>query len=287
MKFLSTLIYLISKKALMTKLGFRALRHLLGQLEIRVLRNLNHQFCILLIIVLALISYLVSPISIHAQDSTESGLLNKLNELKSEIASKAAQLKTQVSKKVQNKAFIGMILSNSSGEISLQTTSGQKTIKHDEFTEIIGAKNKKIKIDTLEDGDRIAALGDVDDKNNLVAQKLIYLENFATNSAELVWGQIQKSSAPTITIKTRDGETKNILTNSSTVFFLGNEEASIADSKVEKHLLARAVKLKDGSYRARFIYFIPSMGFTKPIEKQNPLIKSASPSASLKPSPKP
>ena len=233
--------------------------------------------CVLLITLT--IRYTLYPIPSYAQEATDSGLLQKLNELKNEIASKAAQIKNEVNKKVQNKAFLGTITNISDSEITLQTLNSIKTIKHDEFTEVIGAKNKEIKIDTLEVDDKIAALGDVDDKNNLVAQRLVFLENFASNSAQLVWGQIQKSSGSTITLKTKSNQTENISTNSQTQFFLGNEETTIIDAKAEKHLVARGTRLKDGSLRAKFIYFIPSSGFTKPTEKTQ--TKVASPSAKI------
>lgn len=229
------------------------------------------------------ITYHLQPIPSLAQDSSPSGsLLDKLNQLKTEIASKAAQIKSEVNKKVQDKAIIGTILNIDATEITLQTLNSEKQVKVDEFTEVIGLKNKKIKLETLEARDSIAAIGDMDDKNNLVARRLVFLENFATSSGELIWGQIQKSTGSTITVKTKEGETKNISTNSQTQFFLGNEEASIADSKVEKHLVSRATRLRDGSLRARFIYFIPSSGFTKPTEKSSPIPKTATPSASAK-----
>lgn len=223
----------------------------------------------------------------YAQESSPSGsLIEKLNALKEDIASKAAQIKKEVSQKVQNKAIIGTILDITSSEITIKTLNSDKIVKYDEFTEVFGLKNKKIKLTDLEDNDKIAALGDLDDKNNLVAKRLIYLEpaslRTASSSAELVWGQIQKSTGATITVKTKDGKTENVLTNSQTQFFLGNNEATTIDAKVEKYLLTRATRLKDGTLRARFIYFIPSVGFTKPTEKSLTTSKIATPSASVK-----
>lgn len=237
----------------------------------------------LLILIWALtIALTLNPAPLYAQESSQSGtLMQKLTDLKNDIASKAAEIKNEVNKKVQNKAFIGTIISISGSEITLQILDTTKTIKFDEFTKIIGAKNKEIKIDTLEEGDKIAALGDVDDKNYLITQQLVYLDNYASNSAQLIWGQIQKSQGSTITIKSKDGEIKSLVTNAQTNYFLGNNEASFADAKVEQHLLARAVPQKDGTLRARFIYFIPAPGFIKPSEKTS-TIKSASPSASIK-----
>lgn len=227
-------------------------------------------------IFILLISYLLSPISINAQTASPSGtLLQKLNELKSEIASKAAEIKNDINKKIQDKAVIGSILKIEDEQIIIQGLNNTKTVKYDEFTEILGLGGKKITIKTLEENDNIAALGDVDDKNNLVAQRLVYLENFASNSAQLVWGQIEKTAGSSITLKDRSGEKRAIATTAQTVFYLGNNEASIQDAKPEKFMVARGTRLKDGSLRARFIYFIPSVGFIKP-EK-----KTASPSAQV------
>lgn len=239
------------------------------------------QGTVLLILLIALtIRSTLYAVPSYAQDSTpSSSLSDKLNQLKSEIASKAAQLKTEVTKKVQNKAFIGKILLIDPGQMTIQTPTETRTIKYDEFTKIIGAKNKEIKIDTLEVDDTIAALGDVDDKNNVVAQELIYQDSPATISAQLVWGQIQKSSGSTIAVKTKDGQTKTLTTTSQTQYFLGNNEASIEDAKVEQYLIARGLPQKDGSLRTRFIYFIPSTGFTKPSEKSSNNLKASSPSA--------
>lgn len=220
----------------------------------------------------------ISPV--FAQEASPSGsLLQKLNELKTEIASKAAEIKTEVNKKVQDKAVIGSIIKIETSDIVVQTLNSTKTIKFDEFTEILGSKNKKIKIDTLEEGDNIASLGDIDDKNNLVAKRILYLDKASSPSADLVWGQIQKSTSPTITLKDKLGEIHNINTNSLTEFYLGNNEASFEDAKAEKFMVARGTKAPDGSIKAKFVYFIPSVGFVKPG-------KSASPSASVKASSK-
>jgi hypothetical protein len=236
------------------------------------IRNTKILFAVAILVLL--ISYLVSPSTILAQESSASGsLLQKLTELKQDIASKAAQIKTEMTKKVQNKAIIGTILDKRSTEITINTLNSVKIVKYDEFTEVIGSKGKTIKADTLEANDNIAALGDVDDKNNLVAQRLVYLETPATISAQLIYGQIQKVSGQAITIKSKDGQTQNILTNPQTAFFLGNQEASLLDAKVEKYLATRATKQKDGTLRARFIYFIPSTGFTKPTKDSSPSAK--------------
>ncbi len=212
-----------------------------------------------------------------AQEASPSGsLLQKLNELKTEIASKAAEFKAVVDKKVQNKAIIGSILTLDDTSMAIQTPTDVKNVNFDEFTEIIGAKNKKIKITTLEEGDDVAALGDFDDKGNLAGKRIVYLEKYATSSGELVWGQMQKAAGNTITIKNKSGQSQNITVSGTTSYLLGNNEASISDAKVEQYLVAHGTKSSDGTIKAKFIYFIPAVGFVKPVEK------SSSPSAKLK-----
>lgn len=214
----------------------------------------------------------------HAQEASSSGsLIQKLDELKKDIASKAAEIKTAVNKKVQNKAIFGRILTLDDTNMTIQTPTTVKPVNFDEFTEVIGSNNKKIKITTLEEGDDVAALGDFDDKGNLAGKRIVFLDKYATSSGELVWGQIQKTTGNVITVKDKSGANRIITTNSETTYLLGNNEASIADARVEKFMVAKGTVAKDNSLRAKFIYFIPAVGFVKPSEK------SASPSAKPKP----
>lgn len=241
------------------------------------------------IIILAVLSFFflfaihssLFPTHSFAQTASPSGsLIQKLDELKRDIASKAAEIKNEVTKKVQDKAIVGKILKIEDTKMVIQGLNSNKIISFDEFTEVIGSNDKKIKITTLEADDNIAALGDFDDKNNLAAKRIIYQAASATVSGELVWGQIQKSQGQTIVVKDKSGLPQTILTNTQTVFALGNNEATIADSKVEKFMVARGTRLKDGSLRARFVYFIPSAGFVKPSAKTS--TSSAIPTSSPK-----
>lgn len=218
-----------------------------------------------------IISHLFAP-RILAQTASPSGtLLQKLDELKKEIASKAAEIKSDINKKIQDKAVLGSILKIEDEQIIIQGLNATKTVKYDEFTEFIGLKNKKIDVKTLEENDKVAALGDMDDKNNLVARKVIFMESaswrIATQSAVAVWGQIAKTTGSAITLKDNSGQNQTIITNNQTIFLLGNNEAAIQDAKPEKFMVARGIRLKDGSLRARFVYLIPGVGFIKPTQK--------------------
>lgn len=225
-------------------------------------------FCSILLVFT--ITYHLKPRTSFAQTSTPSGsLIQKLEELKKEIASKAAEIKNDINKKVQNKAVLGKILKIEDSKMLIQGLTSVKTVNFDEFTEVIGLNNKKIKIGTLDLDDNVAALGDFDDKNTLAAKRIIYQESPATISGELIWGQMQKTQGQSITIKDKSGQSHTVITNSQTAFALGNNEASIADAKPEKYMIAKGIRLKDGTLRARFVYFIPSVGFVKPSTKSS------------------
>lgn len=236
------------------------MRKVLGyRLQITVL-------CLLFLILST--TYHLFPAPSSAQTASPSGtLLQKLNELKSEIASKAAQIKNDINKKIQDKAVFGQILKIEDDQIIIASLNNTKTVKYDEFTEILGTGGKKITIKILEENDNVAALGDVDDKNNLAAKRIVFMESVSTTSAEPVWGQIEKTTGSSIILKDKSGEKRTIITGGATVFYLGSNESSIADAKPEKFMVAKGTSLKDGSIRARFIYFIPSIGFIKPVQK--------------------
>lgn len=234
----------------------------------------NLKFTILLFYILHSTFY-ISPI--FAQTASPSGsLIQKLDALKKDIASKAAEIKNEINKKVQDKAIIGTILKVEDNKMTIQSLNSVKTVIFDEFTEVIGLGNKKIKVTTLEEGDNVASLGDFDDKNNLSAKRIVFLQNYATSSGELVWGKIQKPQGQTINLTDKSADVETIITGSQTIFALGNNEATIADARAEKYMIARGTRLKDGGLRARFVYFIPSAGFVKPS------VKNASSSATLK-----
>ncbi len=245
---------------------------------------------IILSLIITLI-ILTSSTLVSAKDSSTSGevqgttiasdsssLASKLKDLEKQIASKAAQLKSEMTKKLQNKAYFGIITDISNKKITLESTLDNKQVVVNEYTDFTlplkkGAKAKTSSIDDLSKGDFISTLGDIDDKNVLTAKKLIKSDPIATDSAKFIWGQIQAVSNGTIVLKTKDNQKAFVYTSPQTDFFLGTEEASLADVKVTKFMVGKGKQDKDGNIQASFVYLIPGIGFIKP-EK-----KIASPSA--------
>lgn len=221
-----------------------------------------------------------STSSAEKSSSESSSLSSKLDDLKKEIASKAAQIKLEVNKKLQNKAYVGIVLSNEGSQIKLQTTGGIKNISTNEYTNF-ESKTKikpktKLSIKNIAEGDYIAGLGDIDDKKVLVAKKIVKLDNLASDSAKVVWGAVTSKESYTIHIQTPEDMFLDLITSGITKFFKGNEEASLTDAKKDAAIVSKGVEGDDGIIRSRFIYFVsPGTGVSDK--------KTASPAATKKP----
>lgn len=217
------------------------------------------------------------------QASASSSLIEKINAIKQDVASKAAQYKEIVVKKLQNKALAGSILVVDDHSLTIKTLTENRVIAINEYTKFLNKSKTKVKskfdIKNILVNDFVVALGDVDDKGVLTAKQLIKQDPIASDSAQLIWGKIESSDRSSIEIKKMDGEKLTINPSSQTVFFLGNEEASILDAKEGKALVVKGA-VSEGKVKAKFIFFIPSPNFIKP-EK-----KVASSSASQSASPK-
>lgn len=226
-------------------------------------------------------------IAFAAEAATKSAALTeKINALKAEVASKAAALKAEVNKKLENKAYVGIISQLESGKIIITTFTGDKNVITNEYTSFqdttSAAKKTKPKLESkdLKTGDYIASLGDVDDKESLIAKRIVKVKKPSVLPATF-WGQINSVSNSTITIQSRDGNKISISTTPQTLFSLGREEASINDVKVNKFLSGVSTQIKDNKTEAKYIYLIPSSGYFKP-DKMKVSTASASPSAKLK-----
>lgn len=215
------------------------------------------------------------------QSSPSGSILEKLNILKTEIASKAAEIKTQVSRKIVNRAWSGTIVGISEGTVIINSGKDDKRITINEYTLLTTGKVKdKGLVKDLSKGDFIVAIGDVDDKNVLLAKKVLRAKK-VTLDKQLIWGQIGGIVANLIKVRTTNAE-KSINTDSDTLFWLGSKEASIQDAKKDKFMLAVTDGTASAKLSASTIYFIPSTGYFKPEKKASPSAKLASPSGKLK-----
>ncbi|MBI2040214.1 hypothetical protein HYT18_04005 [Candidatus Microgenomates bacterium] len=206
----------------------------------------------------------------HAADSTPSANIKaKLEELKKEIASKAAKLKLEVNRKLQNKAYIGNLKAKSETSLTLATRGGPKIVTLNQDTIYEGnVKNKKLSLKTLAEEDFVAALGDIDETGVLTAKKVILLpttiHQLADQLPTYLWGQVISISDSLVTLKTR--ELKNVAVS---VNFKPDIKIKLND-----FVIVVGSKNKNEIYVARFVYVISQGGIIK-------LKKVATPSAQV------
>lgn len=208
-----------------------------------------------IIIFMIFITFINSP-SVSAQDSTSSANFQaKLKALQEEIASKAAKLKSEVSKKLQNKAFVGFVKSKSENSLTLATKTGTKIININEYTEFVGGtKLKKFNFASLEIESYLAALGDIDETEVLIAKRVIKLEPVNEEKMQITFGKIVLLGEENFTIKTLDNKNSNFTANAKTVYQLGRKKADFEDIKLNKPI----VVVSSGDLtKARFVYIFP------------------------------
>lgn len=231
---------------------------------------------IIIIIVINIITIINLIPAVLATDSTPSADIKaKLEELKKEIASKAAKLKQEVNQKLQNKAYVGKVKTHSSSSLTLATRTGPKIVNLNQDT-IYDSRIKikqKFSAKTLAEEDDVAALGDIDDNGVLTAKKIILLNPnpYTLNPKSYLWGQIVSISDKLATLK--DHNLKNIA--------LSLPQSSV---KLNDFVILTGNFNKNDIFETGFVYIIPQGGILKPKKIATPSAQVATPSAKVKPS---
>ncbi|MFH0936974.1 MAG: hypothetical protein V1808_01630 [Candidatus Daviesbacteria bacterium] len=209
--------------------------------------------------------------------SPSSSLQTKLKALQEEIASKAAKFKAEVTKKLQNKAFVGIVKSKSETSLTIATTSDSKIINLNEYTQYSlfpASSKKKFTFKNLLEEDNIAALGDVDDNGVLTAKKIVKLTPLE-EVKKIIMGEVVALGDQIITLKQKSGENIGLLVDNKTDFQSKQEsDLTLSDVKLNSSLIAVGINPKNGVIRAKFIYLLPSNLSLK--------VKLSSPSAQIK-----
>ncbi len=151
----------------------------------------NLQFTIIAFIFTFYILHFTFTQVVTAADSTPSAdIRNKLEELKRDIASKAAKLKEAISQKLTNKAYVGTVENKTATEITLVTKTGAKIVTINQDTVFESKVKKQTRSSkTLSLKDYVAALGDIDDTGVLTAKKIILLPS-PGEQKNYLWGEI-------------------------------------------------------------------------------------------------
>ncbi len=215
-----------------------------------------------------------SLLPVYAVDSTPSASIKtKLEELKKEIASKAAKLKQEVNQKLQNKAFVGFVKSKSEKTITIASSNGAKIISVNLDT-TYETKSKKVKysLKSLSEEDYIAALGDVDETGSLVAKKIVLLPDPGKDSKAITWGQVVSVSdsivirTPSLQaplIKTRTDKNITVTINPNTEFKKGEQDLNFSEVKLNDFVIVVGNTDNPSVLKSVFIYVIPQGGFIK------------------------
>lgn len=213
---------------------------------------------ITIIVVITIINIIVSPV--YAVDSTPSAeVKSKLEALKKEIASKAAKLKGEVTRKLKDKAYVGKLKVKSPTSLTLATRSGPKIVSLNQDT--ILPKKK------FAEEDYLVGLGDVDETGVLTAKKLILLPQPSAEQKTYLWGQAISISDKLVTLKDRD---------------LKNMAVSLPPSsnvKLNDFVILTGNKTKNDIFEVEFVYVIPQGGIIKLKKVATPSAKEATPSA--------
>lgn len=202
------------------------------------------------------IPYTINPV-FAAESTPSAGIKAKLEELKREIASKAAKLKQEINKKLQNRAYVGKVKTKTDTSITLATPTGAKIITINQDT-VFESKVKKTKYSrkTLSEEDFIVGLGDIDDNGVLTAKKIILLPAPNPQPKTHLWGQIVSLSDKLASLKNRENKNIPIIPFSS------------SSVKIGDFVIVTGVFGKNDVFEAQFVHIVSA--------------KTASPSAKIK-----
>lgn len=228
-------------------------------------------------------SLFIIPAALAAEPTAtpSAELKTKLQALQAEIASKAAQIKAEISKKLQNRAYVGFIKTKSDTSLTLATKSGSKIVNLNQDTTYSGGKTK-VSLKTLVNDDYIVALGDIDDTGVLTAKKVIKLAIPEESSVQTIWGLVVGISDSEVTITTKQGKTMTVTFDTKTDFKFGMQESSVNDVRMNKGIIAVGSSPKTGYISARLVYIQPySSSYTPKAVTPSPVkaTPTASPSA--------
>lgn len=227
-----------------------------------------------LIIFIIIIVVIFRPLPVFADDaSASSDLQSKLNQLKAEIASKAAAIKSQVDQKIENKAIAGLVQSKTDDQIILTTSDRNQTVLINKFTDYQyqGKVTKSISQD-----DFVVALGDIDDKGNLDAKRVVKMTQPPQDLTKYILGTVKDASASAILVTSKDGKDQGVDISKKTSYQLGEKAASLKNiSQGDKVIVVGPIIPETGNVDSRFIYIFPDPNTPSPTASASATTKAS------------
>lgn len=213
------------------------------------------RYYIFLILYLLVLNQLMTvPVMAQTPATQSAEIQSKLKDLESEIASKASQLKDQISKKLQNRAFIGSISSVDASGMEIRVGLNDKKVTFKDYTVYSG---KKVTDQTdLKVGDPVAALGDVDPDEVLSAKKIIKLSSVPTVKT-ITYGHITANDSHGIILTTLDNKQHSISTDKYTDIYSDQGRVKSGAIKTGTAVIVSGIINQDNSIQASLIYLPP------------------------------
>ncbi len=222
------------------------------------MKDYRLQVLVYSLIVIFLLSTVYCQLStVYAVNSTPSAdIQSKVNEFIKQAASKAAMLAPQISKKLQDKAYVGKVKTKSSNSLTLAARTGPKIVSINQDT--VYASNikgsTKFSQKMIEEEDYLTALGDVDENGVLTAKKIILLNPnpYTLDPKTFLWGQIISISDKLVTLK--DKSLKSVA--------VSLQDPSLV--KISDFVILTGSKNKNEIFKAEFVFNIPQGGILRP-----------------------
>lgn len=234
-------------------------------------------------------------VSIHAQESTNSA--ETTDEVKQNIKErleKAAKEEGAVLGKTDKKAYVGTLESLTQNTLTIKTLSGSKQVAVAENAKIIGAKREALKVDDLEIGSYLIAMGFTTDNDFLDGRRIVVTDKPLTSAYlpyQIKITSIKKDviAAQSTEASKQSWELKSAKTTTITQTFAGNQaEIELTDLKVDDTLivLGKPDAKKSTLLEVTAIHLPQGRAIiSQPNEESTASAKKSSPTPTPKPSP--
>ncbi|MDD2823368.1 MAG: hypothetical protein PHQ59_04805 [Candidatus Daviesbacteria bacterium] len=221
-----------------------------------MIKKLILYFCYLFLILNSLIFI---PVAKAADSSPSASIQSKLKALQEEIASRAANIKNEVSKKLFNRAYVGTVKNKDTNSITVTLKSNSGNINTNEFTEyviksktLIGSSGLK----NITTSDSIAALGDIDDKGVLTAKRIIKLTK-PNNPKKVIYGKLTSVATSSATLKDFQDNQFSITFDKNTDYQVEKSKGIFNDIKVNTLIIAVTEQTTPDTLLTKFVYILP------------------------------
>lgn len=200
------------------------------------------------LIISILLLFVTSPVFAADEPlpSDSSSLKLKIKALQEEIASKASVLKSQISQKLENKAYFGTVTQASSDRLVLKSQLVDLNINLRPFTSY-----KKVSSKLLAGNDLVVALGDLDEQGNLIAKQVIKVDPPQT-VPKFIFGKITGKDKNLLNLKDNTNHILSATFNNATVF----QKADIKVGSKDLELNQTAIIALSGDGKEAIIKFI-------------------------------